>query len=209
MNVLTIIPARGGSKRLPGKNLKPLLGRPLIWWTMQTAREAGLNPVFVSTDSEEIAQQSIWPVIRRPAELAQDDTPTLPVIRHALERAEDTLDLKIYPWVLILQPTSPLRHSGDIQNAIAMADSTSVSSVVSVARTTPLKGSEERGGATFHTNGAIYLINRHTLLRGELYGPNPRLYLMPPERSIDIDYEDDFRRAEQAMHEKEVVEWGV
>lgn len=203
MSVIGIIPARSGSKRLPGKNIKPLLGRPLLYWTALAARCPFLDRLVVSTDSPEIghyADSIGLSVISRPAELAQDDTPTLPVIQHALREAEDTLDLTIYPWVMILQPTSPLRTAYDIEMAVDMAHNY-VSSVISVTATSELGAV---GGATFKTNGAIYLVNRHTLLRGELYGPNPKLYLMPPERSIDIDTEDDFAAAKAILTKREI-----
>jgi CMP-N,N'-diacetyllegionaminic acid synthase len=120
-SILAIIPARGGSKGLPRKNIKPLLGKPLIAWTIEQALGSKyIDRVIVSTEDEEIASISKKygaeiPFIR-PKELAQDDTPTIAVIEHVifeLSRLNEKFNI-----VVLLEPTSPIRKNSDIDNAI-------------------------------------------------------------------------------------------
>lgn len=119
--VLALIPARGGSKRLPRKNVLPLAGRPLIAWTIQAALEVGgIDDVVVSTDDPEIAEVSraagaLVP-FRRPPALASDEATTLDVVWHALAELGDRHD-----WLVLLQPTSPLRTAADIAGALDLA----------------------------------------------------------------------------------------
>ena len=129
--------ARGGSKSLPRKNLAPLAGRPLIAWTIEAAlrcREVGR--VVVSTDDDEIAAvaRTLGAEVpfRRPPELAEDDTPTMPVIMHALHWLEDEQGY-VPDAVVVLQPTSPLRIADDITGAITLARERSAESVISVS----------------------------------------------------------------------------
>lgn len=136
MKILGIITARGGSKGIPGKNLKLLGGRPLLAYTIDAARESGaLARVILSTEDPAIAEagRSLGcdvPFIR-PAELSKDDTPHLPVIQHAAqwmrEHSADQPDA-----VMILQPTSPLRSADDITAAARLLDASGADSVVSV-----------------------------------------------------------------------------
>ncbi len=110
--VLGLIPARGGSKGIPRKNIQPIAGKPLIAWTIEAARTAGLANVVVSTEDAEIAEVAReWGAevpFMRPSELAADDTPGIEPVLHAIELLPD------YEGVLLLQPTSPLRSSEDI-----------------------------------------------------------------------------------------------
>ena len=116
--ILGMIPARGGSKGLPGKNIKPINGKPLIEWTIDRAKESKfIDYFFVSTDSKKISIVSEGcgaDVIDRPDELAEDDTTTFDVIKHCI----NTNNFKDYDVILLLEPTSPLRSSDDIDNAI-------------------------------------------------------------------------------------------
>lgn len=174
----------------------------MIHWTIQAARQAGIPEPLVSTDCQLVEAACLFDnatVIKRPSELAQDDTPTIKVLQHALGWSE-AHDYKA-DWVLCLQPTSPLRPAGFIQAALSMVcnacggdDDRCQGSIISVTSTEPLGGV---GGAKFATNGAIYLIHRNTLLRGSLYGDDPSLIYMPPELSVDINTAEDFERAEQ------------
>jgi len=119
--ILAIIPARGGSKGIPKKNIKPLLGKPLVAWTIEQAKKSSLiTRIFVSTDNDEIARIAGHygaPVpFLRPTELAQDNSPTIDTIIHALdsfEKCGETFDV-----IIILEPTSPLRKRDDIDKAI-------------------------------------------------------------------------------------------
>ena len=134
MEIVAIIPARGGSKRIPRKNLKPICGRPLISYSIVEARKSRyVKRVIVSTEDEEIARVSELygaQVLRRPAELARDETPTIDVVLHVL----DALRKNHYqPEVIVLlQPTSPFRLAKDIDDAIHLFLTNECESVVSV-----------------------------------------------------------------------------
>ncbi len=134
--ILAIIPARGGSKGLPGKNIKPLLGKPLLVWTLEQAKKSRyLDRVFLSTDSAEIAEvgkmNGADVPFFRPAELATDNSPTSGAILHAIDNFEQRGET--YDYVVLLEPTSPLRKTDDIDNAIsALINASDMDSLVSV-----------------------------------------------------------------------------
>jgi CMP-N,N'-diacetyllegionaminic acid synthase len=228
-SVLAIIGARGGSKTLPGKNIAPLGGKPLIVWTIEAALAAvRVERVIVTTDSAEIAKVAQLagaevPFIR-PSELSQDDTPgNLPVV-HAvrwLEGREGTS----YDLVVYLQPTSPLRTAADIDAAIDLQIERDADSVVSV---TPagehpywMKTVDKDGWmqdlvkletpivlrqdlpAAYLLNGAIYLAKRDVLLStGGWATDRTAAYVMPADRSVDIDTAEDFASAESVLARK-------
>ncbi len=216
--VFGIVPARGGSKGIPGKNLAPLGGKPLIAWTLKAAAQShALTRLLVSTDDPQIAEAGRrWGAevpFLRPAELATDETPTIPVLTHALE----WLETQYSPadWVVCLQPTSPFRTSEDIAAAVDLAVAHDADAVVSVAAATPhpvwtkrlLPDArlaplvEEFPGATrrqdlppaYAPNGAIYLA-RPAVLRqlNTWYTDRTYGYCMPQERSLDIDTPWDY-----------------
>ncbi len=121
--ILAIIPARGGSKGLPGKNIKPLCGKPLVAWSVEQALKSKyVDKVFVSSDSEEIAgvakQYGADIPFMRPPELAADDSPTSDAIIHALTSFEQMG--KEFDYIVLLEPTSPLRSPADIDNALEL-----------------------------------------------------------------------------------------
>ena len=205
--------ARGGSKSFPRKNLAPLAGRPLIAWTIEAAlRCRAVDRVVVSTDDDEIAAvaraQGAEVPFLRPPELAQDDTPTMPVIVHALRWLE-TEQGYLPDAVVLLQPTSPLRTADDITDAVALAHQHSADSVVSVSVAwshphlakriaadgrledfAPHPKVERRQDLepAYSLNGAIYYSRRTNLLEAQsFYGPKTYAYVMPPERSLDVD----------------------
>lgn len=212
--VLALVTARGGSKGLPRKNVLPLAGRPLIAWSIQAAQQAACRPrVVVSTDDEEIAQAARdWGAevpFLRPAELARDDSPHIDVILHAVGWLEREQGYRPQ-WVLLLQPTSPLRQARDIDQALALARARGAESVVSVqeapapahllrtldpaGRPRPLlpsgPGYQRRQDqpALYALNGAIYLVSRRMLLsRAALMDQDTLALVMPPERSLDVD----------------------
>lgn len=216
--VLAVIPARGGSKGLPGKNIRPLAGKPLIAWTIEAARGARwVDRVIVSSDDEAIlAVARAWgadtPFVR-PAELAADDTPGIAVVFHALDA------LPGYDWVVLLQPTSPLRTAADIDRAIerCWADDAPACVSVTEAPCTPgwlfhlddnhrLRGylpeaqrpkRRQDSPELFTLNGAVY-VARSAWFRqtGGFLTEETRAWPMPPERSVDIDTLLDFRLAE-------------
>ena len=195
MKCLGVIPARLGSQRLPRKNLIDLGGKPLIEWTINAAVEsAAFDDLVVTTDSDEIASAVRHLPVRvviRPAKLAENSTPMLPVVKHAA--AKSTADI-----VVLLQPTSPFRSAEDIVLAIELLERTGGDSVISVGA--PEKDfCFERGHALrlrmarniVVANGALYLITKEHLKVGDWYNGLTYAYEMPPDRSIDIDTEMD------------------
>jgi CMP-N-acetylneuraminic acid synthetase len=137
VKVLGVITARAGSKGLPGKNLRPLAGKPLIAYTIDAAKASGaLDRVILSTEDPEIAlagrQLGCEVPFERPAELSADDTPHLPVIQHAVRWLEEH-DGYCPDAVMILQPTSPLRDASDIQASVALLATSGADSVLSVS----------------------------------------------------------------------------
>ena len=221
MRVLGLIPARGGSKGIPRKNALPVAGKPLVAWTIEAARSARLDRVVVSTDDDEIAalaREHGAEVLERPAELAADATPALPVIRHALEH-----DLgREADAVAYLQPTSPLRRPGHIDAALDLL-APGVDSVVSVVAVPhcfnpvsvlrlgedgalapflpdqPLLLRRQDKPVVYARNGpAVLVVRRETVLEaGVLYGPRTLPLVMSRHDSHDIDEPFDL----------ELVEW--
>ena len=136
MKVLGVITARGGSKGIPGKNLKLLAGKPLLAYTIETARRSGaLDRVILSTEDEAIAAAArdlgCDVPFMRPLDLSHDETPHLPVIQHATRWMQERINYRP-DAVMILQPTSPLRSGEDIAAAVALLDHSGADSVVSV-----------------------------------------------------------------------------
>ena len=227
--VVGVITARGGSKSIPKKNIAPLAVKPLIAWTIETAlRSPSLSRVIVSTDDEEIARVAQeWGAevpFLRPAELARDDSPHIPVVVHAIEWLESQENMRP-DYVLLLQPTSPLRSTEDIDNAISLALEKSADSVVSVCqafshpyltkRITADGRLEDFGyrpegylarqalPPAYIVNGAIYLVRRDVLIEQQtFYTEQTYAYVMPPERSLDIDTPWDLYLADLILKDK-------
>ena len=228
MDVLALITARGGSKGLHRKNVLPLAGKPLISWTISAALKSGrLSRIVVSTDDEEIAQvaqeSGAEVPFMRPPELAQDDSDHFAVVEHAIHwLGED----EVYPdYIMLLQPTSPLRTAGDINAAIQIAKERDAAAVVSVCVTKHhpylskqvLKDgtladfvSDDVGDLSrqllppaYALNGSIYLNSRESLLSDRTFRPQGAYaYIMPPERSLDIDTPWDFHLAGLILNDK-------
>lgn len=227
--VLAVVPARGGSKGVPRKNITILGGRPLIDHTIAAALGAGdsLTEVLVSTEDEEIAEvaraSGANVPFLRPAELALDTAKSVDAVMHATAFVE-ARDGESVDWVMTLQPTAPFRSSGDIVGAIetGLSDPNcdSVISVVEVVDSHPMFIKkivdgliepfcvEEREGTrrqeieppAFKRNGAIYLTRRDILMeRGSIWGTRMRAFVMPPERSINIDAPLDLVMAEAML----------
>ena len=191
--MLAIIPARRGSKRLVNKNIKLLLGKPLISYTIEQAKVTkSITRIVVSTEDDDIARiarQSGISVISRPSSLAQDDTPMFPVIQFTLNYLGKYEGYKPI-WIVLLQPTSPLRTVGDIDSAIEIIKGGQFDSLASV-----FNGKE---------NGAIYIFNRfHILEQNTIYGTRVYQYEMPEQRSVDIDTQEDWDLAEKLMKERD------
>lgn len=183
--VLAVIPARGGSKRCPRKNIKEFRGRSLIGWALLAASQSKfIDQTVLSSEDAEIKQCAVAlefalglraTVLDRPPELATDTAANEDVMRHALSFYPD------HEWVVLLQPCSPLRVAADIDRCIEMADE-GHSTVISC---------RENGTK----NGAVYVMSAALLQRGYNFSSN-RLdvawYWMPDDRSLDIDLPEDF-----------------
>lgn len=226
--ILGIIPARGGSKSIPRKNIKSFCGKPLITWSIQTLKESGaLHRVIVSTDDREIADVAARfgaeiPFIR-PAELAEDTTPTLPVLQHAvlwLKKHEEYNP----EYVLLLEPPSVSKRPFHIRGVVDLLLKTGADSVVSLAEVPGVfsphwqlrVGDEGRvelftGGTikniirrrqdlpkSYYRNSAIYAFKTECLFASEpsLYGDDVRGYPTEPKYALDIDTQEDWVIAE-------------
>jgi CMP-N,N'-diacetyllegionaminic acid synthase len=209
---LCIIPARGGSKGVRRKNIRPVSGKPLIAYTIEAVMQSKYATKFVtSTDDREIAATAESygsPILFRPAELAADDTPMIQVVQHALNEAGEPFD-----FVMILQPTAPLRNSGDIDCSIDLLAASGADSVVSVYQVSdchpsrmyrieqdalvpydaePPSRLRQQLPPVYHRNGAIYVCRKNLVTeQNTLIGANCRPYIMPRERSLNIDDEFD------------------
>lgn len=224
---LAIIPARSSSKGIRNKNIISLKGKPLISYTIESAIGSGIfDEVMVSTDSEEIAEISRaygakipW---LRPYELATDEANTSDVILHTLDYY---ISQKIfYDYFVLLQPTSPLRNSEDIVNAVELLFDKNADSVVSVCETdhSPLWSNtlpkdlnlnnfirqeaknkpRQELPKYYRINGAIYISKvDHFIKEKNFYGMNSYAYIMPIDRSIDIDNYVDLQLAEILLEE--------
>ncbi len=228
--ILAVIPARAGSKGVPRKNIRPICGKPLITYTIEAALQVQhlFYRLIVSTEDEEIAaiarQNGAEVPFLRPIELSGDDVPTLPVLQHAVRFVEKQDDI-ILDWVLLLQPTDPLRQAADIEAALELSQQDpcdSVISVVQVFSTHPILMKriednqllpyciEEKEGtrrqdykpAAYMRNGAIYLTRRKVLIeQNSIWGQVIRPYVMPPERSVGVDSDLDLKMVEVMMRE--------
>lgn len=202
--ILAIIPARGGSKRLPGKNLLELNGKSLLAYAIDAAKACErISSIVVSTDDDEIAaaaRQRDVDVINRPASLAQDDTPIIAVVRHALEYLEKYCESK--PLIIVvLQPTSPLRTSGDVEACLDMLLENGADSVLSVSLAQRKEGIEYWSPVAYPENGAVFVSRRAVIMeQHRMVGKNVLAYEMPMETSVDIDTQEDFERAERYLN---------
>lgn len=226
MSTIATICARGGSTGLPGKNLRPLLGKPLIVHTIEQALACRrIGAVYVSTDSPEIAEVARRAGARvpglRPAELATATAPKIPVIRHLVgevERGGERVDI-----VVDLDPTSPLRDLSDIEACLdLLGGETDVVITGYESEKNPYfnmveyKGdgsiglvkvppqpveARQQAPKVYAMNASIYVWHRRTLDKG-LWDGRVRMHLMPRERSIDIDSLTDFRLVELLMKER-------
>lgn len=217
MTTVAIIPARAGSKGIPGKNKQMLCGKPLISWTIAAAQAAhSLDHIMVSTDDEEIADIALALGVNvpflRPPELAQDNTSSIEPVLHALSIVDS------FDSAVLLQPTSPLRTATDIDAIIDLAIAKAAKSAVSVCEsrepiqwnfTIQLGGSlkpllageminrRQEAGVTYVLNGALYYFDVRWFLTTKKFIDIETLpYIMPQERSIDIDSDFDWMMAE-------------
>ncbi|MGO9133439.1 MAG: cytidylyltransferase domain-containing protein [Methylovirgula sp.] len=227
--MLALIPARGGSKGLPGKNIRPLLGKPLIAYSIEAARAAAnVTRVVVSTDSEEIAtvarQYGAEIPFMRPPQLATDTALALDNYVYTLNRLSSERGAPIEEFVVLL-PTAPLRTSADIDAAISLFRSKSADSVISYYEAPhPLQwhryiddagviralfpegdrlANRQKERPSYLPNGAIYVFKSALLIEKQSYYSDRTFpYIMPAERSVDIDTLLDFEFVEFLLSKK-------
>jgi CMP-N,N'-diacetyllegionaminic acid synthase len=227
MSRIAVICARGGSKGVPGKNIRPLHGRPLIAWTIRHALDSGLfETVAVSSDADDILAAAgaagATLLVKRPDELASDTISVLPAVAHCLAEAERR-QATGFDHFALLQATSPTREPADLAGAVALFEAHRPGSVITgcLAKSSPYYTIvEEQAGGTvglskpvdppfarrqdaprcYDLNGSIYVIDRARFARDprSLY-PDSRLYEMSAENSVDIDSELDFLLAEAVL----------
>lgn len=229
IDVVGLITARGGSKGIPRKNVKLLAGKPLIAWTIEAALKSGkLSRIIVSTDDDEIIQVAqAWgaetPFVR-PTEVSQDNSPHILAVEHAIHWLEEHEHTRP-EYILLLQPTSPLRMAEDINAAIEIAAGNQAEAVVSISETkhhpyltkhilpnglladfvsTDLSYLRRQDlPPAYAINGAIYLNRSDSLLNARTFlPPNTYGYVMPLERSLDIDSPWDFYLTELILNHK-------
>jgi CMP-N-acetylneuraminic acid synthetase len=226
VRVLGVVPARGGSKGIPNKNLRTLGSKPLLEYVVDAANESGVvDRLVLSTDAEEIAalgrRIGLEVPFMRPVELARDDSPMQPTIEHAV------LALEREGWranvVMILQPTAPLRRGGHLRRALELLTTTGASAVASVvpiplhyAPHYAMRIADDRlepflpegrqvtrrqdVTAAYARDGTVYVVRRDVVVdEHDLYGRDCRPLVLDPKESVVLDTEDDWRRAEEAI----------
>ena len=229
-NILCTICARGGSKGIKNKNVKLLNGKPLIAHTIDVAKDLGIfSHIVVSTDSDEIINEArnhgAEVFFKRPSELASDTSAKIPVIRHAFQKSEEYYKEK-FDILVDLDTTSPLRLADDIKNCIdKLIDEDCVNVITAMeARRSPYFNLIEKNDLGYWStskqlesrvirrqdspkcydlNASIYVWNRDTILKEDtIFLENTGLYVMPEERSFDIDTPTDFKIVEALMRSK-------
>jgi CMP-N,N'-diacetyllegionaminic acid synthase len=218
---LAIIPARGGSKRLPNKNILPMMRRPLIEWTIKSSLESQyIDKVIVSSDNKRvlsIAKAMNVDSIVRPKKLSSDNAKTVDVISHGLNNVKGS-----YDYIVLLQPTSPLRTSANIDESIELLFDKNADSIVSVTKTNhsptlsntlpsnnsmknffsnkDIKMISNDLNTYYRLNGAIYIIQtKKFILENSFFTDKTFAYHMSQEQSIDIDTAYDFFCAQATM----------
>ncbi|WP_339060487.1 acylneuraminate cytidylyltransferase family protein [Tepidibacillus marianensis] len=219
--ILGIIPARGGSKGVPRKNIRVVAGKPLIAWTIDEARKSKyIDQLILSSEDQEIIQVAKEydcevPFVR-PKELAQDNTPGIDPVLHAIEM------LSGYEYIILLQPTSPLRTVEDIDGCIEKCIQNQNDYGVSVTETdkspywmysiendkmVPVLSQDmiinrrQESPKVYELNGAIYIAKTEKLIESKTFLNKVTVpYIMPKERSVDIDTELDLKLVELILN---------
>jgi CMP-N,N'-diacetyllegionaminic acid synthase len=223
--MIAIIPARGGSKGLPDKNRKLLNGKPMLCYTIEAALQSrSVSRVIVSTDSLEIAtiakKCGAEVPFLRPDFLAQDESKAIDVYKYTIDRLMTEEHIKIEEFMVLL-PTAPLRNADDIDGAYQLFTEKEADSVVSYTEelhpihwhkfvneegkfeaifTDNMLQNRQELKKTFYPNGAIYIFKTAVIKKGLYYTENSLAYIMPNNRSVDIDTIDDFEYAEFLIH---------
>jgi CMP-N,N'-diacetyllegionaminic acid synthase len=224
--ILAVIPARGGSKGLPRKNIVDLAGKPLIAWTIEASLNSKyINKTIVSSDDKEILDISSdygAEIIKRPLSLASDTTNSESVVKHAIDHLEKQGE--VFDIVILLQPTSPLRDYRDINNAFEKMIASNASAIISVTEIDRkiLKAFKKNSSGflsavsnknysfmrrqdlpqVFMPNGAIYIVSKNIFMESNSFFTDKTSYFsMPLEKSIDIDSKDDLNNASLQLQE--------
>ncbi|MBF0312073.1 MAG: acylneuraminate cytidylyltransferase [Oligoflexia bacterium] len=204
--IIGIIPARGGSKGIPRKNIKPIAGFPLIYWTIEAAKNSKLlDEFYVSTEDDEIAQiaqQYGAKVLQRPSDLAEDDTTTIELLKHIVEH--HPLKGKITA-VVVLQPTSPIRNPSTIDEAIHSFNNTMSDTLASGYYTkikeyaTHCNLPRQQIKGFFYDDGNIYILKKELVEQGLWFGGKIERMISSKELSYEIDDDTDFFIVEQLL----------
>ena len=225
MRAVAVVPARGASKGIPRKNIRPFLGRPLLAWTVEVALESIVGPVIVSTEDEEVAdvaRSAGAQVVARPLELAGDDMPTAPAVRHAVESLAEAPE-----FVLVLEPTAPARRAAHVREALELLERSGADSVAGIShvpyhytaekqlrlyRDGSIEGLDGRAvrelthrrqdvQGTFAFNGLVWGCRAEVLQGDTLWGGRVVGYVVDPRYAIDLDRPEDWAPAEARVLE--------
>ena len=225
MKILGIIAARGGSKGIPGKNIKELHGKALIYYSIEAANQSRLlSKLVLSSDDDAIIKvakkMGVAVPFKRPSELAEDDTPSIAVVKHALEYLKE--EGENYDAVCLLQPTTPFRRETLIDEAIAKFMEEKFDSVISVreipADYNPHWAFEEKEGElkiatgekvpiprrqelpkAYHRDGAIYVTRSDVIMRDSLLGEKTGFVDTTNDPYVNIDTHEDWKKAENIL----------
>ena len=206
---LGVITARGGSKRIHEKNLKLINKKPLISWTIQEAKKSKyLDKVILSSENKKIISiakklNCEVPFVR-PKKLAEDNAKSIDVLKHLLGKIKEKFD-----YLVLLQPTSPLRTAEDIDRAIRICFNINSPTCISVSKLKKngknknilnIKNKFIPKNYKFFINGAVYIAKTDWILKGkDFLNKQTNIYIMPKSRSIDIDDNSDFKKAENLL----------
>ncbi len=223
MKILVVIPARGGSKGIPRKNVRLICGKPLIGYSITNALDSIFNlDVVVSTDDDEIERVALSygaKVIRRSEELATDNITLDPVIYNALCKVEEK-EKKAYDLVITMQPTSPLLKTVTLDNAIRYTIENNFDTVISGINRPHLSWTEVEGKIiplykerlnrqylpkNLLETGAFFISKREFIKKGGRFGPNVSIYKVPENESIDIDSPQDWWIADKELSKKSIL----
>jgi CMP-N,N'-diacetyllegionaminic acid synthase len=222
MRTLAVIPARAGSRGIPGKNRRLFMGRPLAAWAIEVGK-ATCDEVFVTTDDPTVAWMANEAGIRtinRPPELARDDTPMIDVLSHILTCEPDNVDC-----LVLLQPTQPLRTVAHIQSALRIAEAAPFwDSVVSVCRipahfspewsakiidgtlrySSKMPTRRQECEPSYYRDGTVYVVKPAWITARRMYGRRSLPLLIPEHESCTLDTEDDWAQAERMWRAQHV-----
>jgi len=207
--ILGIIPARGGSKGILRKNIKEICGKPLIAWTIESAKKSKLLDKFVvTTEDKEIAKISKKfgaDIIKRPAKLATDEADTISVLKHVLEHIDADI-------VVLLQCTSPIRDDDLIDRCIKKFQETKTDSLATgymckLFEWGKYTARRQNLNAFFHDDGNVYVIKANLIQNGELWGEKMERLVINHEQNFEIDEEFDFWLNEQILKRREKIKY--